>query len=279
MIPFDFAYLRPDTLEEAVRAFLTFDRAGKSVAYYAGGSEILSMCRVGAIKPEAVVDIKSIPELNALSVTQESLVFGAALTLNQIRESRLFPLLALTCGRIADHTNQCRITLGGNLCGTIRYRETSLPLILSNAAVTLYGPEGARTLPFPDAFCGRMKRSPAEIAVQVRVPDWAATARCWHIKKTAQEKIDYPAVTAIALVRDGALRAAFSGLSESPLQSDAVDAALNDHFASLNSRADEAARLLAPQAHGDAEASAQYRLFVLKNTLKTLLKEFENDPA
>lgn len=276
MIPFEFVYLRPDTLAEAVAAYREFEAAGKSALYYAGGSEIITMSRAGAIRPDAVIDVKNIPELNVLSIDQRGLTLGAALTLNQIKESRLFPLMALAAGRIADHTNQCRITLGGNLCGTIIYREASLPLLLSDAFVTLYGPEGERTAPFERVFQGRMQLNPGELAVHVFVPSWALSARHAHLKKTAQEKIDYPLVNVTALWKDGVLRAAFSGLAAQPLRSPEVESILNDRGASAETRALGAARLLSEFARGDAEGSREYRLFVAKNTLQELLEGWEN---
>ena len=272
MIPFNFSYLRPDALEEAAYAYQAFARAGKVALYYAGGSEIISMCRVGAIRPDAVIDVKGIPELSALSVDGGGLTLGGALTLNQIRESRLFPLMGLACGRIADHTNQCRITLGGNLCGTIIYRETSLPLLLSDAEVMAFGPEGARALPFRSVFDGRMRLAPGELLTQVRVPGWALSARHWHIKKTAQEKVDYPLVNVTALIADGALRCAFSGLSDAPLRSAGVEAILNDRSVPIGDRAARAVAALAECAVGSVEASKEFRLFVTRNTLLTLLE-------
>ncbi len=276
MIPFEFAYLRPEALREAVAAYREFEAAGKTAMYYAGGSEIITMSRAGAIRPDAVIDVKNIPDLNALSVDGDGLTLGAALTLNRIKESRLFPLLTLASGRIADHTNQCRITLGGNLCGTIIYRETSLPLMLSDARVTLFGPDGERTAPFESVFLGRMRLKPGELVVRVFVPAWALTARHAHIKKTANEKIDYPLVNATALWKDGALRIAFSGLAAQPLRSPEVEAILNDRGVTPQSRAEGAARLLAECAHSDVEGSKAYRLFVVRNTLKRLLEDWEN---
>ena len=276
MIPFEFVYLRPDTLAEAVAAYREFEAAGKSALYYAGGSEIITMSRAGAIRPDAVIDVKNIPELNVLSIDRRGLTLGAALTLNQVKESRLFPLMTLAAGRIADHTNQCRITLGGNLCGTIIYREASLPLLLSDAFVTLYGPEGERTAPFERVFQGRMQLNPGELAVHVFVPSWALSARHAHLKKTAQEKIDYPLVKVTALWKDGVLRAAFSGLAAQPLRSPEVESILNDRGASAETRALGAARLLSEFARGDAEGSREYRLFVAKNTLQELLEGWEN---
>ncbi|MGI6240017.1 MAG: FAD binding domain-containing protein, partial [Christensenellales bacterium] len=206
MIPFDFIYLRPDTLAQAIALHGELSRTGKSPVYYAGGSEIITMSRVCAIRPGAVIDIKGLPDLQTLAQNEGGLTLGAGLTLASIAESKRFALMKLACGRIADHTNQCRITLGGNLCGTIRYRETSLPLLLCDAAVTLAGADGARTLPFEQAFDGRVLRAPDEVLTQVHVPAWALGARHAHIKKTAQEKIDYPLVNLTAIWKGDELR-------------------------------------------------------------------------
>ncbi len=276
MIPYDFSYLRPATFQEAVEAFQEFSSAGKQAIYYGGGSEILSMSRVGAIQPDAVVDIKNIPEMNVISVDRDGLTLGAALTLNQVKESRLFPLMSLACGRIADHTNQCRITLGGNLCGTIQYRETSLPLLISDAEVVLWGPEGEKSLPFQRAFDGRIRRAPNEILAQVRIPSWALEARCAHIKKTAREKIDYPLINVTALMKDGMLRCAFSGIAGAPFRSVQVEAILNHHGTSSKVRAAQAVAVMSAFARGDVEVSKEYRLFETQNTLRALLEDWEN---
>lgn len=203
--------------------------SGESVtAASCGFVEILSMCRTGSIQPDAVIDIKSIPECRLLSVYNERLHIGFVCSLNQISESKLFPLMRLTCGRIADHTNQCRITLGGNLCGSIIYRETSLPLLISDADITLYGPDGERTVPFGSVFHERMRMKPGEMIVQVNIPVWALSARYSHIKKTANEKIDYPLVSVAALWKDDNLRIAFSGLCSYPFRNEQIENALNE---------------------------------------------------
>ncbi len=277
MIPFDFIYLRPNTLREAVDIYAQLQSEGKSPIYYAGGSEIISMCRVGAIGPGAVIDIKHIPECILLSVDEEKLHIGSVCTLSQISESKLFPLLEHSCGRIADHTNQCRITLGGNLCGTIIYRETSHSLLLSDAEITVYSLEGERTDPFQSIFNGRMLLKPGEIIVQVHVPAWALSARYAHIKKTANEKIDYPLVSIAAIWKDNNLRVAFSGICSYPFRSEQIEAVLNDRTKSCQERAERAAELLPEAVYSDVEGSDEYRLFVFKNTLQELLEDWEND--
>lgn len=276
MIPFDFIYCRPGSLKEAADIHLALRREGKTPVYYAGGSEIITLCRAGETRPGAVIDIKRIPECTALSMDGEALVVGSCCTLNQIKESNLFSLLRLSCGRIADHTNQCRITLGGNLCGTIPYRETSLPLLLSDAEVTLYGDTGERTVSFSHVFDGRMRLGPGELIVRVRIPGWALEARHVHVKRTGYEKIDYPLVSMAAIWKDDVLRAAFSGICSHPFRSEAIEAVLNDRTVSCAARAGKAADLLPEAPHNDRQGSGEYRMFVLKNTLQALLEEWEH---
>lgn len=276
MIPYEFAYYRPDTLQEAVSAFKQLQSQGKTAVYYSGGSEIITMCRAGGIRPDAVIDIKRIAQCAALDSDDRALHIGSVCTLNQIAESKRFPLLELSCGRIADHTNQCRITLGGNLCGTIIYRETSLPLLLTDADITLFGLEGERTVPLQSVFDGRMRLEPGEFIVQLHVPVWALSARHFHIKKTTNEKIDYPLVSVAAICRGERLLAGFSGICSHPFRSVPIEAVLNDRTKSCGERAELACGLLPEPASTDVEGSGEYRLFVFKNTLRELLEEWEN---
>ena len=276
MIPFDFSYYRPESLREAAEISQKLAEHKKTAVFYAGGSEIITMCRAGSIHPHGVIDIKKIPECTDLYLDEAGLTIGAACTLSRIKESGHFPLLGLACGRIADHTNQCRITLGGNLCGTIIYRETSLSLMLSDAQLDLFGPEGQRSVPFNTVFRGHMALKPQELVLRVRIPKWALHAEYAHIKKTTNEKIDYPLVNITALWRDGCLRAAFSGVCAYPFRSEAMEALLNDKGLSCQIRAEKAAALLPEPALTNVEGSGEYRAFVFKNTLQALLEDWEN---
>ena len=277
MIPFDFVYCRPDTLEEAHETFIGLQAEEKNPVYYGGGSEIITLSRAGSIRPGAVIDIKSIPECTLLSTDQKGVHLGAACTLNQIKESKLYPLLTLACGRIADHTNQCRITLGGNICGTIMYRETCLPLLVSDAEVTLFSGEGLRRVPFQDVFSGRIQLRPDEFIVQLHVPPWAPEAPHYHVKRTRNEKIDYPLVSMSALRVNNLLRVAFSGLCTHPFRSLPMEAVLNDSSLSNPQRVERSAQMLPEPTYSDVEGSGEYRLFVFKNMLEALLEEVEND--
>lgn len=273
MIPFDFSYIRPDTLKDAHQAFTELFSQGKTPMYYAGGSEIITMSRVGSIRPDAVIDIKRIPECMKLYKDESGLYIGSAVTLNQITESKLFPLLEKASGRIADHTNRCRITLGGNLCGTIIYRETSLPLLISDAKITLFGKNGLVTHDFRSVFNGRLIKNPDEIVVSVFIPSHALDSTYFHIKRTAHEKIDYPIVTLCANIIDNKLRISFSGICSHPFRSTEIENVLNDTSLSISEKTEKAAELLPEPPYSDVEASGEYRLYVFKNMLSSLLEE------
>jgi CO/xanthine dehydrogenase FAD-binding subunit len=190
MISNDFTYSSPKTRREAIRLYRKLKKSHDKISYYGGGSEIISMARVNNNAPDAIIDIKNIPECNVLEIRGNYLIIGSAVSLNRIEESKLFPLLGTTASRIADHTNQCRITLGGNICGTIIYKETVLPLLLSNALISIYGPRGLRIVPFDKVFNKRINLNKGEFIYQFKIKKDMLNLPYTHIKKTANEKIE-----------------------------------------------------------------------------------------
>lgn len=271
MIPFDFVYYRPDTLAEAVDAYRDAHARGLNPLYYGGGTEIISMGRVNSIRPGAVIDTKGIPECVALTADGDRIVIGAGVTLSQISESGVFQLLGHAVGRIADHTTQCKITLGGNIAGTIHYRESVLPLMLSDSTIVLYGREGFRRLPIREAFDQRIRLKTGEMIVGVEIDTIYAKLPYVHVKKAPIEKIGYPMVTVCALKQNGRISAAYSGICPYPFRSKAMEDALNDNSLTDAKKAAAALERLPTAPLADESAGGDYRKFILHNTLlKTL---------
>ena len=152
MLPFEFDYYKPVTLQEAVELFQTLDQQGKQPMFFSGGTELITLGRIELAYTEAVIDIKDIRELQIMQVTEEQLILGSALTLTKVEEANLFPLLTKTASEVADHTARGKITLGGNICAQIFYREAVLPFLLADSQVVLVGPEGVRVVPINDIF-------------------------------------------------------------------------------------------------------------------------------
>ncbi len=258
MIPFNFLYHRPATLAEAVEAYARADREGLNPAYLAGATEITTFCRMGRTKPGALVDVKRIPECRARGEEGNDLVFGAALTLNELIEGSAFPLLR-QASVIVDHTVRNRLTLGGNLAGMLPYRETVLPLLLSDATARLAGPAGERTVPLAALFSQRLLLGPGELLVQIRVPKAMAARACFYRRRVRKGRFDYPLVTACFLHTGGALRMAVSGAFAFPLRCLEAEQVLNDDAIPLAGRPPAVVSAAPYPLLDDMRASAAYR--------------------
>ncbi len=126
---------------------------------------------------------------------------------------------------------QDKITLGGNLAGTIIYRESVLPLMVSDGKVVLDGPpEGKRTAPVMEVFKEGTNLRKGEMVVQIIVDEKYLNLPYIHVKRTKNEKIDYPLITLVSLVDNGRIKMAFSGLCGfPPFRSVQLEDILNDN--------------------------------------------------
>lgn len=275
MIPFSFSYHRPDSISEAVELFHTLNSTGKQVLYYSGGTEIISMARAKNIYTDAVIDLKGIPECNMLGWQNEDLIIGSSQTLTQISESGLFPLLGKAGGRVADHTIQGKITLGGNIGGTIIYREAVLPLLLSETQMVVANQYGMKRVPITEVFNERLCLGKGEFLVQTITNRDYTLLPYVHVKKTKQDKIDYPLVTIAALKKDNKIRIALSGLCYYPFRSEFMEEDLNNTDVSIETRINNSINHLPGPVVDDVLGSADYRKFVLYNILAQTLKRLE----
>lgn len=275
MITIDFEYYRPQSVHEAVAAFGNLDRQGKNPMYYGGGTEIISMGRMDNISTGAVIDIKAIPQCQVQEMQGDYLVIGAGITLTQIHEANLFPLLAQAGARVADHTVQNKITLGGNLCGTIIYREAVLPLLLADSEIIIAGPNGNRALPIGSIFDERMRLNRGEFIVQVRTHGSYLSRPYVHVKRTKQDKINYPLVTICAMQVDGSMRMAFSGVCDFPFRSGTMENELNNRALPPEQRADKSLNCLPAAIPSNIEGSEGYRRFILRQLITSVLTELE----
>ncbi|KEO85258.1 FAD binding domain-containing protein [Tumebacillus flagellatus] len=270
MIPFDFDYYRPDSVGQAVELYARLRAEGRNPIYFSGGTEIITFGRLGQLVTDAVLDIKSIPELGALGRSGDHLVFGAGLTLNAVAESGLFPLLGDVARHTADHTTRNKITLGGNLCASIPYRETVLPFLLTDSYAVVAGRQGNAWVSMHE-----LRLAPGELLVQIWTEQSAARWPSVTIKKTKQDEVDYPLVR-LALVHDGrGVRAAFSGVCEAPFRSWDMEDALNTPGVPLETRIAEALRRLPGQVIDDQLGSADYRYYLLHHSLREGMSALE----
>lgn len=96
-------------------------------------------------------------------------MLGAALSLGELEEANPFPLLTKAAREVADRTARNQITLGGNICGQIFYRETALPLFVAEADVIIAGPYGIRQCRFLDLFHQQLQLGRGDLSSSSRL--------------------------------------------------------------------------------------------------------------
>jgi CO/xanthine dehydrogenase FAD-binding subunit len=165
--------------------------------------------------------------------------------------------------------------LGGNIAGTIIYREAVLPLLLSDTLATVAGPSGQRVVPFGDIFPGRLSLQQGEFLVSVSVPRQYASAPWFHVKRTKMEEIGYPLVTLVALKKGDEIRLAVSGMYPSPMRLTSFEEGLSQRSASQSDRVTAAANQLPSGILDNLEGSAEYRKVVFAKVLSECLAKME----
>lgn len=275
MIPFDFEYYRPESAKEAVDLYFELKESGKNPLYYGGGSEIISMARAHNIHTRAVIDIKGIPECNVHELKDNKVIIGSAVTLTKIAEMNLFPLLSLGVKRIADHTVQGKITLGGNIAGTIIYKESVLPLLVSNSNIVISTIDGLKTIALRDIFHKEIKLNDGEFIVSVIIDGECISMPYLHVKRTKNDKIDYPLITIVAIKEKNKINIAFSGACNYPFRSSLIEDCLNDNTLTNESKINNVLNSIPDKILSDLAGSADFRKFMLQKMLTEVLEKLE----
>ncbi len=275
MISYDFDYYKPATIEEALHLFHSLDEQQKKPIYFSGGTEVITLGRLNQISTGAVIDIKEIPECSIIKKEDNKLTLGATLSLTKIREMQLFPFLSKTIAEIADNTARNKITLGGNICANIIYRETVLPLLLTESQVVIASQDGFKLRPINELFDQKLQLQQGELLVQVITEQSEIDLPFLSIKKRRQWDVGYPLITTAALKKKNRIKVAFSGLCSFPFRNQQMEESLNNLLLAKEQRIEQAIQHIPATILDDVNGSAEYRLFVLKNTLMDVLDAFE----
>lgn len=168
-----FDYAAPPSVEEAVKLLATRPRA----LLLAGGTDLLVQLRSGRKQTDLVVDLKRIPEVNAMRYDPaQGLTLGSAVPCYRIYGDRAvrqaYPALAEVASLIGGIQIQGRASAGGNLCNAAPSADFVPLLIALRATCRIAGPGGAREIAVED-FCtapGRNVLQPGELLVSLQLP-------------------------------------------------------------------------------------------------------------
>ena len=171
MTPSPFAYVRPESLDEA---FSALDPTLHPQALpLAGGQSLLPWLKQRRLRPQLLVDLARIPELRQLTLGEQRIRIGANLRHAEIASAltSAAPALAQAAQLIGDVQVRNRGTLGGSLAHSDPAADYPAALIALNAQVHLGSAHGQRRLDIEDFFLGpyRNQLQPGEIILAVEL--------------------------------------------------------------------------------------------------------------
>lgn len=259
----EFAYHRPRSLDEA----LALKAADDAAVWYVGGTEIVALMKVGMASPSALIDLKGINELRALTVTPDEVTIGATVTHRALeRDPRVaahLPVLAAVEHTVANVRVRNVGSLGGNLCFAEPHSDPAPLLLALDARLTLTSAHGDRDVPLADFLVGPFETALAvdEILTSIRIPRPARVIDAAVGRRAFRER---PTVNVVVLELDDGFRVATGAAGPVPVRATEAERILNerrgdrDGIVEVARTAGEAAAEVTG-AYDEAGASAEYK--------------------
>lgn len=263
MIPPEFDYTAPDSLDAALRALAD---GGADAKPLAGGHSLLPLMRLRLAAPTLLVDLRRVPGLRALERENGGWRIGALSRHADLQRRAELGVLAETTALIADQQVRNRGTIGGSLAHGDPASDLPAVLLATEGTVTLRGSAGTREIAAGDLFQDYMTTAiaPGEILTEVRVPALDGWGHAYE--KFTRRAEDWAMVAVCALVSradDGScadVRVALTNMGSTPLRATAVEEALRGRPLdddTIARAAEQAAEGTAPP--GDLNASPDYK--------------------
>ena len=194
----DTQYLAAKTIDEAVQAH---NQANGTARFLAGGTDLLVQIRSGIKKPNLVIDVKKIVELNSIDeISENEFVIGASVSganLNRNKKfSSLWPGVLEAFRLIGSEQIQGRASLGGNLCNGSPAGDSVPALIAAGCLAVIAGPDGRKELPIEEfhAGPGRTILKNGEMLVSLKFPKREKNSADAYLRMTPRTEMDIAVV-------------------------------------------------------------------------------------
>ena len=275
----EFDYFQPRTIKEVVDLLAEYGDRGKVLA---GGTDLLVHMKTGRIAPEAVVDIRRIPDLERMN-GQDGLSIGATVLIRSVERSatvaQKYTALAEAAGLLGPLQIRNMATICGNVCTASPSADSPPALLVFDAEARIAGPSGERVVALEQFFIRSKKTvlGPAEILTKIVLPD-PPPGLGSAFMKVARVAADISTVNAaVALERDNdcirSCKIALGSVATTPIRSRPAEEALEgqqysrdlvEHastIASMEVKPSKRARL--------GRSTAEYR----KEAIKSLVRD------
>ena len=233
MIPGAFDYHAPASLEEALSLLSANVDDAKVLA---GGQSLLPLMKLRLAKPEVIIDIGGLAELNYIRQDGDHLNIGALATYTDLAESELIlnrcPLLAQAAEVVGDVQVRNRGTVGGGLAHADPAEDLPAAVLALDAEIKAAGPDGERWIPVREFFITMLTTSlmPEELLTEIRVPvrDGYKTS----YQKVSRQAAGFAIVGVAACLKESAagvcedIAVAVTGMTDVAFRAEKVEAAL-----------------------------------------------------
>jgi aerobic carbon-monoxide dehydrogenase medium subunit len=257
VIPAEFDYVAPDSVDDAIRALAD---GGEDAKALAGGHSLLPLMKVRLAAPALLVDLRKLDGLRGVSRENGGFRIGAMTTHAQLSETAELGLAAHAAGKIADQQVRNRGTIGGSLAHGDPASDFPAVLVAAEGSVVARGPNGDREIAARDLFVDYLTTSlaPDELITEVRLPSLDGWS--FGYEKFTRRAEDWAMVGVCVMVRGGFedVRITFTNMGSTPVRADAAEAALRGGSReSIAEAAEQAAEGTDPP--GDLNATPNYK--------------------
>jgi CO/xanthine dehydrogenase FAD-binding subunit len=219
---------RPTDLDGSLRTLAD----DPSAHVLAGGTDMMVEITFGDRRPQHILALRRVPELQGFEVEEDRLRLGAMVTYTRMERdlAELAPGLAMAARTVGSPQIRNAGTVGGNL-GTASPAGDALPWLLAmDAEVELASVRGRRTLPLAAFLTGpkRTAREPDELITAVTVPRLQGPQ---HTAKIGPRNAMVISVACVAVVLDvpgRSLRIGMGAVAPTPLRAPDAERAVAD---------------------------------------------------
>lgn len=172
-VPAPFQYARASTVDEALELLGSHGGGARLVA---GGHSLLPMMKLRLARPDALIDINGLADLDYIRVEGDEIAIGAMTRHRSVLDSAVlaehYRIFAEAERVIADPIVRNRGTVGGSLCQADPAEDLSAVFAALRGSAVIRAASGSRTVPLRDFHTGPYETvvGDTEILVEVRVP-------------------------------------------------------------------------------------------------------------
>ena len=229
MIPAEFDYARPSSVDEALAALRD---GGEDAKLLAGGHSLIPLMKLRLAAPTLLVDLGGVPGLSGIKRSNGGWTIGAMTTHAAMARESSLGLASLVAGTIADPQVRNRGTLGGSLAHGDPASDQLAVLLAGEGSVVVRGGSGEREIAAADLFEDYLTTAVGddEVLTEVRLPAMDGYGFGYH--KFNRRREDWAMVAVSAQVKKSAdgscedVRIGLTHMSSVPLRATAVEEAL-----------------------------------------------------